>query len=180
MSDQRPSAAEARAAAEAAAKARRAAQQGELDAHFAEVIPGRAILRAAQGSTLLFVVVTVLAAAVDTRGLRLVAAVVDLVLFVIGCLLFLLALYGGAQRSRTAEMTMSGWWFLSGSAPRSVRTTLLGAVAVQTVTAFAGAAARPFTALAFGILVPTLGLALCGLWGGRHGWFPARRGTGST
>ena len=33
---------------------------------------------------------------------------------------------------------------------------------------------RPFTPLAFGILVPMLGLGLIALWGARHGTFPAR------
>jgi hypothetical protein len=42
------------------------------------------------------------------------------------------------------------------------------------VVAFAAAALRPFTSLAFGILVPMWGLALAGVWGARHGTFGPR------
>ena len=40
----------------------------------------------------------------------------------------------------------------------------------------AAASIRPFTAVAFGILAPMLGLGLMGLWGARHGRFPAAPG----
>jgi hypothetical protein len=36
------------------------------------------------------------------------------------------------------------------------------------------AAARPFTALAFSVLVPMLGVGLLALWAARHGRFPAK------
>lgn len=166
------SAADARAEAQARAKAVRAERAAELDAHFAEGVPGRGILRAAVVSTVVFGVVTLLAAVIDSREWRLVAAFTDVTLFAGGCVLFVVVLVMGARRSRDADMTMSGWWFLSGSAPDSVRRVLLGAIALQTAIAFAGAFARPFTALAFGILVPVWPLALSGLWGARHGWFP--------
>ena len=55
-----------------------------------------------------------------------------------------------------------------------VRRQLLGAFGVQVVVALATAAIRPFTGLAFGILVPTYGLGLVGLWGARRGAFPPR------
>ena len=48
-------------------------------------------------------------------------------------------------------------------------------MAVQTIVGLVTAAIRIETTLAFGILVPTLGLAFCGLWGARHGLFPPRR-----
>jgi hypothetical protein len=51
---------------------------------------------------------------------------------------------------------------------------LLGALAVETVVAFATAGARPFSALAFGILVPMFGLGLSGRWGARYGHFDPR------
>jgi hypothetical protein len=71
-------------------------------------------------------------------------------------------------------LSVAGIWFLSGSAPRSVRLTLLGCLAVQVVVALATAAIRPFTALAFGVLVPMSGLGLCGLWAAVAGTFPPR------
>jgi hypothetical protein len=45
---------------------------------------------------------------------------------------------------------------------------------VQVVVALVTAIARPFTGLAFGILVPVFGLGLAGLWGARRGSFPSR------
>ena len=62
--------------------------------------------------------------------------------------------------------------FLAGSAPRSVQRHLLGSLALQVVVAVLAAALDPFTPLAFGTLVPTIGLAFCGLWSVRHGLFP--------
>ena len=53
-------------------------------------------------------------------------------------------------------------------------------------TAFAKATCPPvptFTAVAFGVLAPMLGLGLIGLWGARYGTFPERddlRGRRST
>jgi hypothetical protein len=37
-------------------------------------------------------------------------------------------------------------------------------------------AVRPFSSLAFGVLVPVSGLGLMGLWGARYGTFPPRGG----
>ena len=171
----RQTAAEARAEAQAAAAAGKAARDAAIAERFGEGVPGAGILSATKVTTALFVVFTVVVTIVDTRGLRIALALFDSALFLAGCGLFLLALYDGAQRSREADLTMSGWWLLSGSAPPSVRATLLGAVAVQTIVGLVTAAIRIETTLAFGILVPTLGLAFCGLWGARHGLFPPRR-----
>jgi hypothetical protein len=55
-----------------------------------------------------------------------------------------------------------------------VRAALLGSLAVEVVVALATAAARPYTSVASGILVPVYGLALCGLWAARHGRFAPR------
>jgi hypothetical protein len=45
---------------------------------------------------------------------------------------------------------------------------------VQTVVGVGVAAARPFTALAFSVLVPMFGLGMMALWGARHGTFTPR------
>jgi hypothetical protein len=50
----------------------------------------------------------------------------------------------------------------------------MGSLGAQTAIALGTAAARPFTSVAFGILVPMFGLGLAGLWGARHGRFEAR------
>jgi hypothetical protein len=51
---------------------------------------------------------------------------------------------------------------------------MLGALGLQIVVGIAGAAVRPYTSLAFGVLVPLFGLAMCGLWSATSGAFPAR------
>lgn len=102
------------------------------------------------------------------------AAVVDGVLFAVGVVAFLWGYAVAVQRSRTDAIGIGGLYFLAGSAPRAVRVRLLGALAVQVVIAVVSASIRPYTAVAFGILVPMLGLGLAGLWGARHGTFPAR------
>jgi hypothetical protein len=131
------------------------------------------IVRASLVGTAVFVVVAVVAA-VAPDSLAAVAVVVDLVLFAAGCVAFVVTLLRAAARSRTDEISLGGIWWLTGTAPAGVRRALLGAFAVQAVVALATASARPFTGLAFGILVPMYGLGLAGLWGARHGSFPSR------
>ncbi len=106
---------------------------------------------------------------------RPVALVVALVLFAIGCVVFLAAFATAVDRSRTEAIGIGGLYFLAGSAPRSVRVSLMTSFAVEVVIAFTTASIRVFTSLAFGILVPLFGLALAGLWGARHGEFEPRR-----
>ena len=64
-------------------------------------------------------------------------------------------------------------WLLAGQ-PREPQRWLLGCLAAQVVIALVAAALRPYTAVAFGVLVPTFGLGLCGLWAVRSGTFPPR------
>jgi hypothetical protein len=87
---------------------------------------------------------------------------------------FVVTLLAAAARSRTDEISLAGIWWLTGTAPAPVRRSLLGAFGVQVVVALATAIARPFTGLAFGILVPVFGLGLAGLWAARRGSFPSR------
>jgi hypothetical protein len=139
--------------------------------------PGRGtdlICRVAVWATGIFVVVSALAAAwPDTFLPRSVP--VDLVLFAAGCGAFLWAYALAIGRSRYDTVTMAGLFFLSeGVAPSDVTRLLRGALAVQVVVAVAAASVRPFTALAFSVLVPMLGLGLMALWAARHGRFPAR------
>lgn len=133
---------------------------------------GRSVVVGAWTGTGVFVVSAVLSTLVSS--LRIVGVVVALALFAAGCLAFLSAFAAAVERSRTEEIGIGGLYFLAGSAPTSVRWHLLGALAVQVVTAFTTASIRPFTAVAFGILVPMYGLGMAGLWAARHGHFPAR------
>lgn len=171
----RTTAAEARAEAEAASRANRAGQRAALEDHFAAGVPGGVLIRTNHAITAVFAVLTTIAVVVNSKPTRHLAAWFDVIVFVVGCVLFVVALYLGAQRSRESEMTMAGWWFLTGSAPRPVQWALLGSTVAQVVVAIAGAAFRPFSALAFGTLVPMFGLAICGIWGAQHGMFPPRR-----
>lgn len=139
-------------------------------------VDGRRIIGLDVAGTSIFTV-TAIAGAIssDLRGL---AAVVAFGLFAIGSVLFLIAYGRAVARSRFETISVGGLYFLAGCAPRSVQVRLLGLVALQTVVAIVTAAAtasvRPFTPLAFGLLVPMFGLGCCGLWGAFHGTFPKR------
>jgi len=132
------------------------------------------LCRAAVWSTGLFVVVSLLAAALPDTFMP-VSVPVDLVLFAVGCGAFVWAYGLAIGRSRYEVLTMGGVVFLGdGVAPPEVTRLLRLTLAVQVVVAVAVAAARPFTALAFSVLVPVLGLGLMALWGARNGCFPAK------
>jgi nitrogen fixation-related uncharacterized protein len=136
---------------------------------------GEGLVRANVWATLVFAVVSV-AAAVVPDPLEYVAVPVDVVLFVAGCSAFLWAYAVAVGRSRYDDLTMAGVFFLSDRvAPARVTRAFRLLLAAQVVVAVATAAARPYTALAFGVLVPVLGLGLMALWGARHGAFPAKR-----
>jgi len=132
------------------------------------------ICRLAIWATGVFVVASALAAAWPDTFLPL-SVPVDLVLFVAGCGAFLWAYVLAIGRSRYETITMGGLFFLGDDvAPPDVTRLLRGALVVQVVVAVTVAALRPFTALAFSVLVPMLGLGLMALWAARHGRFPAK------
>jgi hypothetical protein len=136
---------------------------------------GRLVIIAAWVGTAAFVLTSV--ASVITTSMRAAGVAVALVLFGAGIVAFLGAYARAIERSRTEEIGIGGLYFLAGSAPKAVRWHMMGAATVQTVVALAAAAARPFTAVAFGILVPMYGLGMAGLWASRYGTFPRRRDT---
>ena len=132
------------------------------------------VVRASWVGTAVFVV-TAVVAAIAPSTFEAVALAVAVVLFAGGCVVFLWAFFVAAGRSRTERLELAQIWLLSGPpTPADVRRSLLGALAVQVVTGLATAAARPYTSLAAGVLVPMWGLGLCGLWAARHGTFPPR------
>lgn len=135
---------------------------------------GEGIVQLDVWATVVFTVVSVAAAALPDP-LEYLSVPLDLMLFAIGCGAFLWAYAVAIGRSRYEAVTMAGVFFLGDQvAPARVTRTLRLALAAQSVVAVAVAAARPFTALAFGVLVPMLGLGLMALWGARHGRFPAK------
>lgn len=117
--------------------------------------------------------------AVLAPGLQGFAATIAVVLFAVGTGAFLGAYAIAVSRSRTEAIAVAELFFLTGAtAPRDVRRRLMAALAVQVAVALATAAARPFTSLAYGTLVPVFGLGLAGLWGARHGSFGPRSRAG--
>jgi hypothetical protein len=137
-------------------------------------VKGSRIRQASWGGTAVFVV-TAVAAAVSPSRFEELALVVAVVLFAGGCVVFMWAFFVAAGRSRRERLELAQVWFLTGPpTPASVRRSLLAALAVQVVAGLATAAARPYTSLAAGVLVPMWGLGLCGLWAARHGTFPPR------
>ncbi len=144
-----------------------------MQERFGDGVPGRWIIASSWVCTAVFTLAAV-PALIDPQDAVAVFFGVSVVLFLAGCALFMVDLVLAAARSRDDAMGIGGLFFLAGSAPSVVQRHLLGSLAVQVVVAIVAAALDPFTPLAFGTLVPTIGLAFCGLWAVRHGLFPAR------
>ena len=137
--------------------------------------PGARLVAANRWFTVAFSAWSLLAVLV--RPTRIPLAVVDLVAFGFGCVVYVLAYATAVSRSRTDAIGLGGLFFLAdGAGPTRVRRSFWVFTAVQTVVAIAAAASRPFTPVAFGILAPIVGLSLMGLWGARFGRFGPRFG----
>jgi hypothetical protein len=145
-------------------------------------MPGARILRVNAFGTAAFVI-TAIGGAIRPGFLRTLAAVVALGLFAVGCAVFVWGLLRAFDRSRTHNIGMGGLFFLlAPAAPGVVRRPFLALLVVQTVVGLATAIAtfrvKPFTPLAFGVMVPVFGLGLAGLWAARYGQFGPRVGEG--
>lgn len=141
-------------------------------------VEGHDLLRACWAGTGVFIAVA-LATTVLPDPMAVPIAVVSLLLLAAGCAAMLWAFQRALQRSRYELIGVGGLYFLAGCAPRSVRLSMMGALAAELIVALAAASVRPFTASAFGILVPVYALGLSGAWGARYGTFPPRP-SGST
>jgi hypothetical protein len=130
------------------------------------------IMKASWIGTAVLLVTSVLAVTVESFDL--IAAIVSLLMFAAGTVIFLWAYAIAVGRSRTVEIGIGGLYFLAGTAPNSVRVHLLGSLGAEVVIAAAAAATRPYSSVAFGILAPMWGLGLAGLWGARYGQFSPR------
>ncbi len=133
------------------------------------------------GLTAVFVVVTVLATVVFDDLWRTTVVVVDLALFAVGVVGFILGYFGAVGRSRSEEISVAGAFLLTGEvAPKGIRLVMWSCLGVQVVVGLVGAILRsstdgqPGSVLAFGVLVPMLGLGLNGWWASRNGTFPPR------
>jgi hypothetical protein len=132
------------------------------------------IRQVATWSTVVLAVTAALAVAFpDTLAVP--YAAVGIVAFLAGCAAFVWGYAVAVGRSRSEVLSVIGIFFLAGgAAPAGVRRHLLGVLLAQSVIVVAAASIRPFTAVAFGVLAPMLGLGLLGLWGARFGTFPER------
>jgi hypothetical protein len=138
------------------------------------IVPGRRLILFAYVGTALFTVVSVVEVIVMSWT-RPIAVAMDLILFAIGCTMFLVSYAIAIGRSRTEEIGVASlYFFTNGVAPRGVQVRLLSAFAVQCVVAVTVASIRPFTTAAFSVLVPMFGLGVNGLWSARHGKFGPR------
>lgn len=135
---------------------------------------GEGIVRASWAATTVFSAVSAVAVFVEGTP-RVAATAVDVSLFVLGVGVFGWAYAVAVTRSREVEMGIGGLFFLAGDvADGAPRRHLRWSLALQVGVALVAASVRPYTVLAFGVLVPVLGLALMGLWGARHGRFGPR------
>ena len=134
------------------------------------------------GTALFTVVVAVAVPLRDHRGAQVAVAVVSLALFAMGTLLALWAYAAALERSRSAEIGVANLYLLTGAtAPRRVQVLLTGALVAQVVVALVGAGlglrgleGDDLNALAFGVLVPMLGIGTNGAWAARYGSYGPR------
>jgi hypothetical protein len=132
-------------------------------------VRGRGIEVAAWAANVVFAV-TAVPFALGADGWEGVAAGTALVLFLIGMVVWCWALGAAFVRSARGDHIVVATLFLvEGRVAARVRWSLYGALGVCLVVTVATAAADPF-----GVLVPLLPLGFVGLWGARHGEFPAR------
>lgn len=131
--------------------------------------------------TVIFVVVSVLAVTIFSSPLRKLVAIVDLLLFAVGVATFIWGYFSAVQRSRSDEISVAGLFLLiDGVATNSVKRIMNSALIIQVVVGLGGALVRRSTngvsgsTLAFGVLVPLLGLGLNGLWASKNGTFGRR------
>jgi hypothetical protein len=116
---------------------------------------------------------------IDSIATLTVSVVVNLSLFLVGSVVFVVAFFVAASRSRTEDVWFGGAFFLTGGvAPVAHRRVLFFCVAVQTVVGLGVAALRPFTASAFSVLVPILGMGMVALYGAQFGRFSEKTADG--
>jgi hypothetical protein len=132
---------------------------------------GVGVIRSVWAGTAVFAVTTAVGAVVPSARIGVVG--IDLLLMLLGSLLYFWGWAVAAGRSRDSEISLWNLILLEDAAPRRVRFQLLGAVGVQVIVA--AATCWITAALAFGWLVPLWGLAHCEYWGARYGTFLPRK-----
>ncbi len=135
-------------------------------------MPGQDLYRTNLYATVVFSLAAVVTAIFPTP-LRVPFAVLSVVLFSVGTITFLWAYGKAIERSREEDVSVVMIYGMS-AAPRDARIRFHLLTFAQSAVAIATAAIHPFTAQAFGILAPMLGIGLAGLWAARHGTFAER------
>lgn len=150
-------------------------------------VKGSAILRVNEVLTAMFTLTAFVSVVVFQQPWKAIAVVVAITCFSVGVVVFLWGYWVAVQRSRTDNIAVASLYFLADkSAPKSVAVRMNSILAAQVVIGIATALMRSTTdgkagsTLAFGILVPVLGLGMNGLWGALHGEFSPRNGGAST
>jgi hypothetical protein len=146
---------------------------------------GRGLIGMSWAGTVAYTLVALLAT-VTAGAVQVPLIVVSVTAFVVGAGAFLAAYAIAISRSRYDAIGMGGLFFLSGGvAPGQVQRLLVGSLAAQVLVAVVSSSIGLFVVpagadnpLAYGVLTPLYGLGLAGLWGARHGMFPARRPSG--
>jgi hypothetical protein len=145
--------------------------------------PGWSLVKANLVGTALFVVVSAVAIPLrDQRAAQVAIAAVSIALFAVGVAVGIWAYTSALERSRSDEIGVANLFLLTGrTAPPATKRLMLSALAVQVVVALIGASVGAsglqqgdLNALAFGVLVPMLGIGMNGLWAARYGAFGAR------
>lgn len=146
-----------------------------------ESMKGTLIVRVNAVLTVIFLVTAIVSAVVFDQPWKAIGVAVSLFTFSVGVIAFLWGYWTAVQRSREDNISVAALYFLiDGCAPQSVARRMNALLAIQVVGGLATALARPSTGadrgstLAFGILVPMLGLGLNGLWGAYYGTFAPR------
>lgn len=129
---------------------------------------GRPLLLLDVAATVVFLVVTVVAAIGDSDAIALTNLVVTGLLFVGTCILFVVGFLLAAARSRDDDLHLSGLFYLTAVAPESVRRTFMGLWFAQILI---GVAAIPLTAPPFGVMATMFGVFVNMVWSARHGSF---------
>ena len=150
-------------------------------------VKGSSILRANEILTTLFVTTAVIAVIAFSNPWKIIAASIALACFSVGVVVFLWGYWSAVQRSRYDNIAVASMYFLTDKcAPKNIARRMNTMLGVQVVVAIATALMRsstdgkPGSTLAFGILVPVLGLGMNGLWAGLHGEFsPRNQGSGA-
>ncbi len=146
-----------------------------------EDMKGLVIVRLNALLTIAFLISASLATAYFSQPWKTIGVVVCLLCFTVGICAFLWGYWNAVQRSREDNISVAAMYFLIDKcAPKSIARRMNGLLILQVVAGLVTAGMRSSTdgrrgsTLAFGILVPMLGLGLNGLWAAFHGQFEPR------